>query len=279
MGQAKQKLSATKKFVTEFPTCCFCGGKRAATTREHMPPKSLFDNSYRPDKLVMPACAECNSFTSTADLTAAIVSRWYYDSGDQECADHKRLVARVRKQAPELIAEWIKPNSVERKKGRQHLRDHGVSVPYDAGIVSIGLQTIRQLNLFAHKAVLALYFEHVRKPLLSSGCFSAFWKTKEDFARDGIPDYLLEIMPEYGTLVQGRWNERETFEYRHALNVEEGLFGCFARLRSGLFVGGFAATDAGGVGSELADWLRPDDPQTMVELPRFQKKNWSEEES
>jgi hypothetical protein len=33
-------------------------------TREHMPPKSLFDGSHRPDKLVMPACHVCNNNTS-----------------------------------------------------------------------------------------------------------------------------------------------------------------------------------------------------------------------
>lgn len=37
MGDAKRKLSATKKFIEEFPTCFFCGGKRPATTREHCP--------------------------------------------------------------------------------------------------------------------------------------------------------------------------------------------------------------------------------------------------
>jgi hypothetical protein len=40
-----------------------------------------------------------------------------------------------------------------------------VPVPHDAGVAAIGLLTIRQLNLFAHKAVLALHFEHVRQPL------------------------------------------------------------------------------------------------------------------
>ena len=118
MGEANRKLSVSKKFITEFPTCHFCGGKRAATTREHMSPISLFDNSHRPGKLIMPACAECNIGTSTADLTAAIISRWDYDSGgDQERSDHKRLVAQIRKQAPALIAEWRKLTGVERKIG------------------------------------------------------------------------------------------------------------------------------------------------------------------
>jgi hypothetical protein len=39
-------------------------------------------------------------------------------------------------------------------------------------MVSIGSLTIRQLNLFAHKAVLALYFEHFRQPLANTGAFS-----------------------------------------------------------------------------------------------------------
>jgi hypothetical protein len=35
MGEAKRKLSATKKFLMEFPTCCFGGEKRAATTCQY----------------------------------------------------------------------------------------------------------------------------------------------------------------------------------------------------------------------------------------------------
>ncbi|MGO9237645.1 MAG: hypothetical protein ACLP4V_27510 [Methylocella sp.] len=270
MGEAKGKLSATQKFVEEFPVCFFCGGKRASTTREHMPPKSLFDNSHRPDKLVMPACKQCNSGTSTADLTAAVVSRWHYDIGESERLDHRRLVAQMRKQAPALSNEW--GANVGKEEARQHLRKYGVPVPHDAGIATIGPETIRQLNLFAHKAVLALYFEHFQKALPISGGFCAYWKTKEDFARDGIPSYLLEIMPDYGTLIQGQWDERETFEYRHAVNAKDGLFACLAKLRKGLFVAGIAATDGNVLSSEIVEWLHPDDPQTLLELPRFQKK-------
>jgi hypothetical protein len=52
------------------------------------------------------------------------------------------------------------------------------------------------LNLFAHKAVLALHFEHIRQPLPMAGRICAYWKTKEDFAH-GIPQSLLGIMKEY----------------------------------------------------------------------------------
>src|ERR1700747_540666 len=76
MGEAKRKRSATQRLIAEFPDCCFCGGLRRTATREHMPPTSLFDNSHRPDGLVMPACEECNKGTSKADLAVALLSRW-----------------------------------------------------------------------------------------------------------------------------------------------------------------------------------------------------------
>jgi hypothetical protein len=273
LGEAKRKRSATRKFIAEYPACCFCGGLRAATTREHMPPKSLFDGSFRPDKLVMPACNECNGGTSTADLTASIISRWNYNSAPQEQADHARLASRVRKQAPELIAEWTKKlTPEERERALQHLAMYGMPVSSDAGLASIGPLTIRQLNLFAHKAVLALYFEHSRQPLPNAGRVSAYWKSKEDFARDGVPQILLDMLPGYGTLLQGKWDERETFEYRHAMNTQDGLFGCLARLRRGLFVTGFAVTNAGVLPSTETDWIIPSALLQSLDSPRFQKK-------
>src|SRR4029077_13147123 len=69
----------------------------------------------------------------------------------------------------------------------------------------------------------------------------------------------------------GRWNERETFEYRHAAN--DGFFGCIAKLRRGLFITGFAATDASVLRPDDGiDWIIPTDPATLLDQPRFQKK-------
>lgn len=237
-----------------------------------MPPKSLFDQSFRPDKLVMPACNECNGGTSKADLTAAMVSRWNYNSPEQERRDHSRLANQVRKQAPELIEEWTKMDQLERKGAMEHLRRYGVKVPDDAGLVTIGPHTIKQLNIFAHKATLCLYFEHFRQPLSNSGRVSAHWRTKEDFAKDGVPLELLEIMPSYGTLVQGKWNSSETFEYRYNLNEKDGLLACLARLRTGLFISGFAAHDADLVTAELeGHWIKP--IELLQDHEHFSKKN------
>jgi hypothetical protein len=270
MGETNRRRTATQKLIQQFPECCFCGGVRSATTREHMPAKSLFDDSHRPDKLVMPACNTCNAATSTADLAVAMVSRWNYDSGPQEQLDHRKLALRVRKQAPELFAEWNE--TLDRTSARRHLLSHGVNVPPDAGLITIGPLTIRQLNLYAHKAVLALYFHHFRTPLTDTGRFCAFWRSKEDFARDGVPQEILNMLPDYSTLVQGEWNTRETFEYRSAMNVVSGLFACLARFRRGFFVFGIVAADSEVLPLEDDDWIKPSELLAMANTVRFQKR-------
>jgi hypothetical protein len=182
-------------------------------------------------------------------------------------------VRRIRAQAPQLFAEWTESGLLARIKGRRHLINHGVPVPPDAGIVTIGPLTIRQLNLFAHKAVLALYFEHFRQRLPNTGSYCAFWKSKEDYVAEGIPQRLLDMLPAYGTLVQGRrWDESETFEYRHAINRDDGLFGFFARLRRGLFISGFAVNSDSHVPPDDMDWVKPGDLLGLMDTPRFQKK-------
>jgi hypothetical protein len=276
--QVERKRSATQKFIEQYPDCCFCGGLRLARTREHMPPKSLFDSSHRPDKLIMPACVECNHGTSTADLVASIISRWRLNLSKREHIDHRRLVARVRERHPELIAEWTSLTALQRFEAKLQLQKYGVPVPQNAGMASIGRLTIRQLNLFAHKAALGLYFEHFRKVLPNEGRVSALWRSKEDFAKEGMPADLFVIMKRYGTLQQGTWNTKEVFEYRYEFNEQDGLFACMAHLRGGLFVAGFAARDAAMVESDPAkDWIRPSDLLGMMSDPRFEKKAGREE--
>jgi hypothetical protein len=48
-----------------------------------------------------------------------------------------------------------------------------------------------------------------------------------------------------------RWTIARTFEYRHRVNTRDGLFACLAKLRKGLFVSGFAATEASILPSEI----------------------------
>lgn len=121
--------------------------------------------------------------------------------------------------------------------------------------------------------MLALYFEHFQRPLPNAGRVQAMWRTKEDFFQNGIPSDLLDLMQRYGTLIQGRWDASETFEYRYDLNTTDGLFGCFARFRQGLFVLGFAVEDASLLASNPdldGEWIMPRD--LLGPNPHFEKR-------
>ena len=275
MGESRIKKRSTADFVLNFPQCSLCGGDRQTATREHMPPRSLFDGKHRPDKLVMPACKECNGGTSTADLMASIISRWGFDTNQQSRLDHAKLAAQARIQAPELVREWLANDTPDQQIGaRRHLENYGVNAPPTAKFATIGPLTIYQLNIFAHKLALALYFEHFRKPLSNEGRVQSIWRTKEDFFSKGVPPELLELMGKYGTLTQGRWNASEAFEYRYDLHEADGLFGCFARLRQGFFVLGFAIADAKTLAENPdldGEWIRPRD--LLGNNPHFNKKH------
>ena len=197
MGQAKLKQSATAKLLAEFPWCAICGGIKQASTREHMPPKALFDNSHRPDRLVFPACHDCNKGTSTSDLVASMISRWGMNVSPQSHVDHSKLSTQIKRQAPDVVQEWLSMDEPSKQAlARQHLDNHGVPVPAGAMMVTIGPLTIRQLNIFAHKTTVALHFQHFQKPLPVDGRVHAIWRTKEDFAL-GVPQELIDLLPGY----------------------------------------------------------------------------------
>jgi hypothetical protein len=264
MGEAKAraglKLSATQKLIAQFPTCCFCGGDRPSATREHMPPTSLFDAAHRPDGFVMPACKECNSGTSTADLAVALIARWGDAGTPQEQLDHARFARRVLVQAPTLRDEWmsIADDPVASLRARAHLIAQGVRVPPGVSLATIGPETVGQLNLFAHKAVLAIYFHHFKRGLAPEGRVFASWRTKEDFARDGVPQIFFDMFSGHGAIAQGKWDEQKTFEYRFPTRMDDGLFGCLARFRQGFFVYGFTADNPGVLPqAELVEWVAP----------------------
>lgn len=234
-----------------------------------MPPGSLFDGSHRPDKLVMPACEECNKGTSTADLIVAMASRW---AEAPKNSDHARLASRLRKQAPDIISELTEnPSLAANLRRRLHLKSQGVPVPDDAKTVTVGPLTQRQLKLFACKATLALYFEHFRRPFPLGGAYVASWRSKEEIQARGLPREVLDILPTYRTLVQGSWSAADVFEYLHNLSSDPPIFGFFARLRGGLFVYGFAVEDASLVSSDTG-WRRHQGLLDLLTDPEFAKR-------
>jgi hypothetical protein len=62
------RLGKKKRFFAKHPFCCFCSsGTKAATTVDHVPPKSSFPDGHWPEEFEFPACGICNEETKKND--------------------------------------------------------------------------------------------------------------------------------------------------------------------------------------------------------------------
>lgn len=263
MGEAKRKNSATEKLIEKYPSCFFCGGINPSETREHMPPKALFDGSHQPDDHVMPSCRNCNNKTSTADLVAAIMTRWDVPPTDAEIRDTIKLNPQISLQAPEIVSEWLEPLGSGLQSAK-HLEMQGVQVPLGAKVIAYGPETIRQLNVFSHKVVLGLYFENTKDVLPPDGAVFSYWRTKEDSQIHQIPKSFTDLLPKFATLRQGNWAVQSTFNYRYNISTCKNLFSCVVNIRGRFSIVGCVVRDI----SMLPDktgWARPNTPENLLQ--------------
>lgn len=277
MGEAALRRSATAKLLEKYPRCCFCGGLAPAETREHYPPISLFDNSLRPNQLIVPACRKCNGVSRTADLVTALIARWKFsfETSQTEAADYKKLANRLKYQAPDIVAEWLKHSTgVQQKRARRHLEASGVWVDPQGKIATIGPLTIPQLHLFAHKLLLAVFFDHMKHPVPPKGMISALFKTKEDVAVEGIPAEVKDHLGPNLYLSQGQgFSTRDQFEYRIASGENGKVFQVLARIRFGLIVAGFVVTEPDLLDPDArAGWITPPSLPSILADPEFRRK-------
>jgi hypothetical protein len=242
MAEAKFKKTATKKFIEKFPHCALCGGQRAATTREHCPPKSLFLKSHRPDGFIAPACQDCQDISRTADLLTSIISRFTYSDFEEYGTDLKRLKAILNIKAPEAAAELNPRGLIERKSARRFMESQGAFAPNN-NLVTIGPECIRLINIFSAKFILATFFIFSNKILDKNSAISYKWYTKEQIQTEPIPDEVKSMLGNSSTLTQGKWDTKLHFECRHSYNEVEGCFGVMARFNGAFFVLGYAVQD------------------------------------
>lgn len=62
--------------VPNLTNCVICG-KRAATTRDHVPPEGIFPKPLPSNLITVPACARCNNGTSTHDENFKVLLSLY----------------------------------------------------------------------------------------------------------------------------------------------------------------------------------------------------------
>ena len=110
----------------------------------------------------------------------------------------------------------------------------------------------------------------------------AYLENQRDFARGSMQRFFSICSRTLGTISQGEWDERKTFEYLYATGTEEGVFGCLARFRQGFFVYGFTVDDPAVLPEEIkaggftARKRIPEDAQADYERSDGLDKSWAD---
>lgn len=182
-----------------------------------MPGRALFYKKHRPSGLEFPSCKECNHGTSAADSLVSFLSR-IEPYGDVEPGDWKleeavKYLRSAESQTPGLIQEIL---------GGRYAKDTfirttgGVLMP----VVETQVGPIAQklLGVWALKFGMAIYAEHVGKPVPKQGGAFGMWFLNAGIAED-VAATFLSILPVPSTLQQGKKTASGQFDYR--FNTDE----------------------------------------------------------
>ncbi len=203
-----------------------------ATTIDHVPPRIMFRDRYRPKGLEFPSCRSCNEGTKHSDLVAAMLGRLYPDGKtDMEREEFKKLLRSIKNNIPGLLQEmYFDKTGPETSPEANFLRT-------DGPLVSSHMQT------FAMKLGFALYYEFTNQIVPKGGGVAARWFSNHEWLEGKFPQTIFDLLLPPQTLRQGKLEVSDQFSYqwRMAEGNRMGMF--FAYFRQAFALVNFVTVD------------------------------------
>jgi hypothetical protein len=224
-GEAKRKQQTLTALLANAKGCIYCAGANAATTIEHMPPRSIFEGKHRPKGLEFPACEECNNSTSHSDLVAAMLARlWPNADTATGRKDITKILRAVANNVPAILPEMYVGQAGEKLARKRHnIPDDGHPLRADGPLLTKHIET------FAAKLGFALHYEVTGSWVPAGGGVQVMWFSNVQALNGQIPDSLFTMLRAQLTLRQGEKSVEDQFQYSYAL-PNKGT--CFTSRRS-----------------------------------------------
>ena len=247
MGMSKIRR---QKFFILNPNCVFCGGITPATTIEHCPPKSMFDNKEWPEGFEFSSCSICNQGTSDQDLIVAWMAR--IDFTNQSSEIDKRtegLLKLVKNQHPKMLRRML-PSAIE---ARQTNRQLGITPPQgkthaETGVINITPEMTDAIHTFSKKLAKGIYFMHTGKIFPNDGCLMLGWFTNVEFVKSSgfIPfDVIKDLAGTIPSVVRNGKSLDNRFNYKLSISENSDLFVLQAMFGNSFGLVIFGATQVG----------------------------------
>lgn len=142
------------KTKNEIQLCCYCG-VRNATTKDHIPPKAIFNTPRPNDLITVPCCHECNNTASKFDekFKTYLGMHVARAGGDAEKLFKEAVLptAKHNNRLRQTIFRTMYPVTVTTKSGI--ITGKGMAVPWDNEAHDFTIERITR----------GLFFHHFRK--------------------------------------------------------------------------------------------------------------------
>lgn len=229
MGDAKRRLTRTRKLIQEHPWCRFCGGDTPATSTDHQPPRSVFLGRVAPEGYEFPACTACNTGSTNADRLFALMTRLnptgYRSKADRK--EFKKLIAGINQYKPGLVNGILPPASLKKRV----VRDLGLPLPPsiaagEAPIVTLGEHWRGAVEAVLQKLGRALHYHHTSKIIPHDGTIDVTVFDSGSILSGRYDKSLGDILPAHRTTGRARVDLGDQFSYRYGVTAD-GLHSIF----------------------------------------------------
>jgi len=231
----KQAKANRINYFNVHPHCIFCGGTQPATTKEHCPPKALFQLKQWPEGFEFPACNSCNNGTSDDDILIAWLGRIapYEDQGDND-GKMNGLTFNLCKQHPDFLPQiFMSPIEARRSARELGLRPPLGTTYQELGIINVPERMHDAVKAFARKLTKAIYWREKNRIFPSDGQIIFNWFTNATVLKSGsIPTFeaFESFMGTSKKVVRAGKDLSGQFSYKYAVHSDGDLAVLQARI-------------------------------------------------
>jgi hypothetical protein len=218
-----------QQFFQRHPRCCFCGGNEPATTEDHQPARSLFDERKWPEGYNFPACSKCNEASRPYENVFALLVRMApgSDASGVQKAEFQKLLEASANNFPGLLQRMTANDK------RRFFREEDLPKPKGVAFSELDMcavdATLTQdsVMMILQKLSCALHYKHTGSILPKEGRIFIKWITNAYTHRGTGFNEFIGLLQGRPNLVRTTVSLIDQFDYVFATDPSGSSFSAF----------------------------------------------------
>lgn len=239
MSESTSRPTRLQQVIASHPYCYFCGGTRAATTLDHVPPRACFPDGFMPEEFEFPACKACNEGATKQDqifgLYALLLD--FDESKTLSVADR----AKIEKLRQGILNNY--PDALPDTRSARPLFHSGLIRTLSPQAISIETPPAfkEAIVITGQKLAHALYFRETGKVMTPEHLFFTSLYQPQHVGTEALTALFTSLLP--ATEIGSRRNIKnygDRFRYMWGYKEKEDFFNFASQFGRGLILWGIA---------------------------------------